>query len=174
MLKQWILCFVLLLNAQLLWAEMEPLQPGTLLPEISMQDQFDAEITVADDVEFVLFTASKTASGMVNAFLAKQEDGFLQKQKTYFLADISGMPSFVTKMFALPKMREFSYSVLLGIEEGELDFIPREDERITLLKIQKNKIVEIQFVASEEELGAVFSKVAQAVLMKVGVVSRVL
>lgn len=165
MLKQWMLFFVVLLSCQMVVAETEQLQPGASLPEIVMKDQFDADISVSDDVAFILFTASKSASGVVNNFLSKQNGGFLQEEKAYFLADISGMPSFVTKMFALPKMREFKYSVLLGREEGQLGFIPQEGDKITLLQVKNNKVVQIQFIATEEELGAIFSKVAQAVLL---------
>lgn len=151
MLKKWLLLTLLCLglNAPVLAAE---LKVGDTLPPITLKNQHDKPITVAADLQTLLFTIEKPASDLVNDYLLKQDKAFLSSKQAYFLADISGMPSMITKMFAIPKMQERPYDILLAYDAQEAAFMPRQKNHVTMVKMEAGKVAEILFVKDEAGL----------------------
>jgi hypothetical protein len=145
MLKKLLLLTLLCLglNAGAFAAE---LKVGDALPAISMNDQHDKPITVAADVQTLLFAIEKPPSELVNTYLMKQDKDYLTTKKAYFLADISGMPSMITKMFALPNMRQRPYSILLAHDAKEAEFMPRQKDHVTVVKVKAGKVEKILFI----------------------------
>ena len=43
----------------------------------------------------------------------KGKENILEKNSAVYVADISGMPSLISKFIALPKMKKYPFSVLL-------------------------------------------------------------
>jgi hypothetical protein len=142
-----LLCFGL--NVTALAAEVNI---GDALPAITWKNQHDKPLTVAADAQTLLFTIEKPASDLVNDYLLKQDKAFLTSKKAYFLADISGMPSMVTKMFALPKMQERPYDILLAYDAKEAEFMPRQKNHVTMVKLKAGKVAEILFIKDEAGL----------------------
>ncbi len=142
-----LLCFGL--NASVWAAE---IKVGDALPPITLKNQHDKPITVAADAQTLLFTIEKPASDLVNEYLLKQDKTFLTSKKAYFLADISGMPSMITKMFAIPKMQERPYDILLAYDAQEAAFMPRQKNHVTVVKLEAGKVAEILFVKDEAGL----------------------
>jgi len=128
------------------------LQVGDSLPAITLKDQHDKSVTVAPEAQTLLFTIEKSAADLVNNYLKQQTPDFLTSKQAYFLADISGMPSIITKMIALPKMQERPYAILLGYEAADLAFMPRQKDHVTLVKIQSGKVDKILFIKDEASL----------------------
>ena len=128
------------------------LKVGDSLPAITLKDQHDKAITVAADVQTLLFAIEKPPSEMLNTYLMKQDKDFLTTKKAYFLADISGMPSMITKMFALPNMRERPYSILLAHDAKEAEFMPRQKDHVTVVKVKVGKVDKILFIKDEATL----------------------
>lgn len=146
-----LLCFGL--NASVVAAE---LRVGDDLPAITLKNQHDKPITVAADVQTLLFVVEKPAGEVLSGYLKKQPDDFLISKKAYFMADISGMPSMVIKMFALPTMRKRPWSALLGYSASELAFMPHQKDHVTVVKLKAGKVDEIMFVNNEAALAANF------------------
>jgi hypothetical protein len=48
----------------------------------------------------------------------------MTEQGTLFISDINRMPGFVTRMFALPALREYPYLVMLGYQTEETAWLP--------------------------------------------------
>ena len=128
------------------------LQVGDTLPAITLKNQHDKPVTVAADAQTLLFTIEKPASDLVNTYLLKQDKACLTTHKAYFLADISGMPSMITKMFAIPKMQERPYDILLAYDAKESDFMPRQKDHVTLVKARAGKVESILFIKDEAGL----------------------
>ena len=113
---------------------------------------------IGDD-KFLVFLGDniiqKNIYNFANEFLKSKEIDFLTKHNSLFIADISSMPSFVTKLFALPKMRKYNYNVLLIYDEDEKRFIKKEG-KLTVYKIDNGVIKSINFINSQEELKSLF------------------
>ena len=90
------------------------LAPWTLL------DQFDRPYTLEPDLRVLLVARGMDASGLLDEALAELGGDYLERHSVVFLADISGMPSLVTKMFALPAMRALPFPIGLARESAVL------------------------------------------------------
>ncbi len=146
-----LLCFGL--NASIFAAE---LQVGDDLPTITLNNQHDKPVTVADDVQTLLFVVEKPAGSLLNEYLAKQANDFLSSKKAYFMADISGVPSLVIQMMALPTMRKRPWSALLAYSASELAFMPHQKDHVTVMKIKAGKVADIRFINDEAALAGSF------------------
>ncbi|MDY0050437.1 MAG: hypothetical protein RBR73_06780 [Halothiobacillaceae bacterium] len=130
----------------------EPLAPGAALPSIQLKDQHDKMHTVPADTSLLIFAVEKAPSDMVNEVLMARPKDFLAMRQAVFIADISEMPSFVTSMFALPKMRERPYPVLLGYEAADTSFMPRRKGTVTLIHLKDGAVTSVDYVTEAAAL----------------------
>ena len=59
------------------------------------------------------------------------------------------MPSFITKLFALPKMKKYPFSVLLINDERGKQF-DKQTGKLTLYTLKKRIITSIKFIKPSE------------------------
>jgi hypothetical protein len=114
-----------------------------------LADQFENKQTVNADVKTIIFSAEKATSAGLNEFLSSKEKGFLEKNNTVFIADISGMPSVISYLFALPKMKKYNYNVLLIQEEDDKRF-SKEEEKLTVYKLENGVVKSVQYVETKD------------------------
>jgi len=127
-------------------------QVGQSVAPLELQDQFGKHIALKVMPKTVIMAFEKGTSGTVNEYLAAQNKDYLGLHNSAFIADISQMPNFITESFALPKMRKFSHTVLL-IRDEELGLrFPAQEEKITVMKFQGNRVSAIEFVSTAEQL----------------------
>ncbi len=132
------------------------LKIGDTLKPLSLPDQFDTIHTInTNDCEVFLVSFSKDTSSKVNDFLEKKENDFLEKNKIVYISDIHSMPSFVTSLFALPKMRDYKYKLMLMYEENTI--FPQSDEALSVIKFKNNKVNSIEFISKEESIETIFN-----------------
>lgn len=116
---------------------------------LTLEDQFEKEHTLPSDTKMLIVSSEKNTSAALNEFLASKEEGFLEKNKTVFIANLSGMPSIITKIFALPKMKKYNYSVLLIHDEDDKRFSYKE-EKLTIYTIENGIIKAIKYIDFQE------------------------
>lgn len=121
----------------------------------SLPDQFDKIHTINEQTQTIIVSFEKGTGKMVSEFLSKKAPDFLQNHQAVFIADISQMPSFVTKLFALPKMRGYKHKILLIYKENDERFIQKE-EMSTVYQLQKGEIKSIEYITTKDELAKVF------------------
>ncbi len=68
------------------------------------------------------------------------------------ISDISRMPGRVIRFFALPGMREYSYRILLSYDAMETQWIPRQEDSVTCLTVQENRVNDIDCTQSGKQL----------------------
>lgn len=127
---------------------------GDKIGNFSLLNQFDEKQTIDGSVKTVLVSFEKGTGADVNEFLSKQSTDFLKQHQAVFIANISGMPMVITKMFALPKMRGYKHPVLLIYDENDTRFTSQE-EKTTLYRLEEGVIKSIEFI-THENLGEVF------------------
>lgn len=125
------------------------------IKSFSLPDQFDKIHTVNSEIKTIIVSFEKDTGKEVSDFLVKKEPGFLQKHNAVFIADISEMPSFVTKYFALPKMRAYKHHILLIYNENDGRFMKKE-EQSTIYRLNNGVIQNISFFSKKEDLEQVF------------------
>ncbi|MBF6057590.1 MULTISPECIES: hypothetical protein [Thiomicrorhabdus] len=122
------------------------------LPQLTVQDQFDKPVVVDGQLEWLLLSSDKASGETVKNVLNKLGLTDLKAQKGVYLADISAMPGFITKMFAVPKMQDYAFKIGLIYDEEQLNGWPREEDKVTALRLKDGHIEEISYPASEQEL----------------------
>ena len=120
----------------------------------TLPDQFEKTHTVDSNTKTIIVSSEKATSSALNEFLGAKEKGFLESNNAVFIADISGMPSLITKFFALPKMKKYNYNVLLITEEND-DRFKKQEEKLTVYKLENGVITTINYV-SKEEIPSIF------------------
>lgn len=129
---------------------------GESLPTFSIKNQFEKAHTLKNDTQTIIVASGKSTSEIIRDYLLKQEGDFLTKNKAVYVADISGMPSLIAKFFALPKMKKYPFSVLLVDEEQTKKF-SKQDDKITIYRVNEGKITSVNYITNEAELAKVFN-----------------
>jgi Na+(H+)/acetate symporter ActP len=115
----------------------------------SLPNQFDEKQTIDSSITTILVSFEKGTGKDVNQFLASKDKDFLKNHHAVFIANISGMPSIITRMFALPKMRDYKHSVLLIYDDEDKRFVSK-DEKTTVYKIENGVIKSISFITKDD------------------------
>lgn len=121
---------------------------GDTLPQIKLQDQFEQEFTVDGKDTLLIMAFEKDLSVVVNEYLKQQPKSFLEDHHAKYISDISTMPSMITKLFAMPKMKKYPFSVMLINDDFGKQFNIAEG-KITIYKLKNHKIEEILFLTPE-------------------------
>lgn len=129
---------------------------GDRLPNITLQDQFEHEMKVEITDTMVIMAFEKDVSVHVNEFLKTKEGTFLATHHSKYISDISTMPSFITSMFALPKMKKYPFSLMLIEDDFGMQF-NQQDGKITVYTLKKYKIRKIEFL-NPKMVSSLFSK----------------
>ena len=133
-------------------AAAQPLVPGAAVAPLTVEDQHGKPLTVGPGTRIVLFAADKAASDFVSETLGAQPAGVLDRLNAVYLADISGMPALVTRMFALPAMRELPFPIGLGRDAAQLADLPRQKGAATLLRLGEGKVTGLEYLRDAAQL----------------------
>ena len=91
-------------------------------------------------------------SGVVNGYLEHKSPNYLQENNSIFIADIHNVPSLLTSIFVLPTLRGYKHSIYLHYGEEFENTIPNKEGKITLLHFENEKIINISFISTKQEL----------------------
>lgn len=121
--------------------------------DIKIKDQFDKVHTLNESVKTILFASDKGTSDMLRDYLLplSEKENVLEKNGAVYVADISGMPSLISKFIALPKMKKYPFSILLLDDSNKENFV-KEDGKIIVYSVVDGKITNIEKISSKEEL----------------------
>jgi hypothetical protein len=128
---------------------------GSDLPALTVKDQFEKEHTIDANIKTIIFSATKAESATIKDFLATKDKDYLTTNNIVYVADITGMPSLISKFFALPKMRDYAFSILL-IDEDNKALFPVQEDKISIITLVNSKITDIKYIKTTEELVATF------------------
>lgn len=113
----------------------EKLAPWTLL------DQHDQAYSLNDQTHTLLVARNMDGAKLVKAALADQPKGYLEARNTVFVADIQRMPALISKLFAIPAMRDYSYRVLLDREGTVATRYAGAEDKVLWLQLDNGQVV---------------------------------
>ncbi|MBK1679586.1 hypothetical protein [Rhodocyclus tenuis] len=135
-----------------LTAGAEPLAPGTALPALLLEDQNGKPVQIDAETRIVIFSAGMAASDLVKEVLRGEPAGTLERLHAVYLSDISAMPALITRMIALPKLRELPFPIGLGREAAQLADLPRQTDAATVLHLQDGKLTAVDYAKDAAQL----------------------
>ncbi|MBJ7545803.1 FAD/FMN-containing dehydrogenase [Pseudomonas sp. OA3] len=118
------------------------LEPGERLAPWTLLDQHDVPYTLNDETRILLVARDMDGAKLVDAALEGKPKGYLDERQAVFLADISRMPSVIASLFALPKMRDYNYRVLLDHDARIAPRYPAGEGEVLWLQLEDGKLVE--------------------------------
>ncbi len=136
-------------------AEAAPMSAGSAMPALSLNDQHDKPVLLSPSTRWVVFTSEKPVSDMVSAALAAEPAGVTERLHLVYVADISGMPALVTRMFALPKLRELPFPIALVRDTAQVTQvadIPRVAGAATVLRLEDGRVIQVASARQTAEL----------------------
>jgi len=131
-----------------------PLGVGDPMPPLALEDQHGHAGNVGDGVRVVVVSRDMDAGDVVKKALAGRDQAFLDANRAVYVANISGMPALVTRLFALPRMRERPYRMLLDRDGSATKDIPAVVGRPTVLRLESGRIVGVSQPADPGALAA--------------------
>ena len=127
---------------------------GTDIPTLTVKDQFEKEHIIDANIKTIIFSATKTEGTTIKEFLLTKDKDYLTTNKAAYVADITGMPGLITKFIALPKMKDYPFSVLL-IDEANKTLFPIKEDMISIISLENGKVTDIKYVKTAAELGQI-------------------
>ncbi|MDQ7062123.1 MAG: hypothetical protein Q9M43_13795 [Sulfurimonas sp.] len=133
----------------------EPLKVGSSL---SLLDNYEYEtpkgrmMKIPAESTLLLFAFEKDTGALVNDYLRTKNQYYIQKHKAVFVADISKMPTVITNMFALPKMKKYKHLLYLHYGKEFRHLVPHLDDKITLIRFTDGKVTNISFATTRKEI----------------------
>ena len=124
------------------------LKVGEAFPNVTLKDQFDKPLSVNKNDRWVLMAFEKSVAIGVADYFKTKPKGYLKKAHIKYISDISTMPSFITSMFALPKMKTYPFSVML-IRDDSGKMYRIKEGKATLYRVKNGTIKAIEFVTVE-------------------------
>ena len=122
---------------------------GEQLPPITLPDQFENKIAIQKRDRLLIMAFEKDISTAINNYLKTKDENYLEKYHARYISDISAMPSLITSMFALPKMKKYPFSIMLIHDDLGENFSKKEG-KITIYKIKNRKIIAIEFIPPDK------------------------
>lgn len=129
------------------------LEVNSNIENITIKDQFEKEHKLDANVKTILFASDKGTSDLLRDYLLplSENKNILEENGAVYVADISGMPSLISKFIALPKMKKYPFSVML-LDDSNKDNFTKEDGKIIVYSIEDGKVSKIEKISTSEEL----------------------
>lgn len=134
------------------------LETGDRIAPWTLLDQYDQPYTLNDQAQTLLVARSMDAARLVNAALENKPKGFLESRRTVFVADVQKMPALIAKMFAIPKMRDYSYRVMLDRDSRIVPRYAADEDKVLWLQLRDGQLVSRQQFSSAEQLRAALER----------------
>jgi hypothetical protein len=149
--RRWIipLSLALLIASRIVFAQdAAPLSVGDAVPGFELKDQFDETHAVDVATRVVLFSRDMGGGDLLKQTVASLPEGFLAEHGAVYIANISGMPRIISKLFAMRKMRKRPYPLLLDRTGEATAWIPDVEGKATLVFLDALRITRVSHHAS--------------------------
>ncbi|RXK06622.1 hypothetical protein [Halarcobacter bivalviorum] len=140
---------IILFLSLILCAFSQELSINDKINNFSLANQFDEKKTIDSKINTIIVSFEKDTGKEVNEFLEQKTSDFLREHHAVFIANISGMPMIITKMFALPKMKNYKHEILLIYDEND-DRFKAQEGMSTLYRLENGVIKSIEFITKDD------------------------
>jgi hypothetical protein len=124
----------------------ESLKVGDTLTKVMLLDQNEETHHLDHSVEFVFFAREMEGGAVIRALLEQEGPEYLQNNKALYIADISGMPTLIANMIAIPKMQEERpYPTLLDRDGTATAAFPSEEGRVTVMALDRLRVKGVRY-----------------------------
>ena len=127
---------------------------GDAVDAFTLEDQHGDPASVDATTRVVLFSRDMDGGDILKAALEDVSAQTLEARGAVYVSDISGMPSLVATLFALPAMRGRPYDMLLDRDGETTARLPDVVGRATLIHLSEGRIERILYASDVETVHA--------------------
>lgn len=152
--RSWIrtAAWTLALSTGLAWGQAPTYQVGQPLPALTLQNQHQRAWAWSEETRLVILAKGRQPANWVMEVLGSQAPGFLASRRAVYMADMSKMPGFITRTFALPALREQPYDVGVVMDAQALSSWPQQADALTLVHLERGRVVRHEFLTDAAAL----------------------
>ena len=124
------------------------------LPATDFQDANEQAISLNEQTKWVLLSSEKAAGKAVKEALEALEITDVAAAGGLYVADVSAMPGFITKLFAIPKMQDYSFRMAVVNDEEQLTDWPKKEDHVTAMKLNNLNVESVEYFDNTQALQA--------------------
>ncbi|WP_394130221.1 hypothetical protein [Shewanella maritima] len=131
-------------------AAAQTINVGSQLAEIKLEDQFEQSLSLTSETQYLLFSRDMKGGEVVQLALEQHENN--DAVDIIYLADISKMPGLISRFIAVPRMKDYPFSVGLDREGDATSNLPSNKDVATLVTLDNLTVKSIQFIDDADAL----------------------
>ena len=122
------------------------MQAQSLQPLVC-EDQFGEQRELNEQTQWLIFSYSMDGGNWVrDAFNELQiNTSKMDEKNILYIADIHEMPRVISKMIALPRMRDYAFSIGLDTEGALTESWQRKEKMLTVYELKNLEVVQVTF-----------------------------
>ena len=144
MFKKWLMGLGLALMVSVGYAQ--------TLPAQTFENQHGEMLALDNSVTWMIFAHHNKGAKMTKGAIDQAGIKDFSAYKGLYVADISKMPALISKMFAMPAMRKYEFALALDKDGSVTQDWPKQEESVTLIKLDNLSVVDVQYVTSPEAI----------------------
>ena len=125
---------------------------GDTLKPFTLNDQHDQAFSLDAGTRVLLAAGDMDGAKLVKAAVAEQPKGYLEARHAVFVADIQRMPALISKLFAVPAMRDYNYRVVLDRDGQVVPQYAVGEAQVQVLQLDNGKLVSKQTFTDADAL----------------------
>lgn len=125
---------------------------GAALQPLTLLDQWDKQQRVDDTTTLLIFSNHRKGSAWVKTALQELKISSLAERHWLYVANISSMPGLITKLLALPKMRDYAFPVALVRDEAVVEQWPKKKGFVAVYSLNGLEIEVVEYFNSTDAI----------------------
>ncbi|MCU1733054.1 MULTISPECIES: FAD/FMN-containing dehydrogenase [unclassified Pseudomonas] len=125
---------------------------GDTLKPFTLNDQHDQAFSLDAGTRVLLAAGDMDGAKLVKAAVAEQPKGYLEARHAVFVADIQRMPALISKLFAVPAMRDYNYRVVLDRDGQVVPQYEVGEAQVLVLQLENGTLVSKQTFSDADAL----------------------
>lgn len=129
---------------------------SVMLKAQTFETQFDKTVALNEQTSWLFFSTTKEGGNWVKETftqLAWNEE-VLSSKKILYVADIHRMPSFITKIIAIPNMRDYAFPIALDKEGDSTQAWPVQENAVNVYQLKQLEVVKTHHFENQADLEA--------------------
>jgi hypothetical protein len=142
-------------------ASAEPYAVGSMLPRTELRDQHGQMQVIDDSVRVVVFSRDMDAGKVVRAAVEKAGPNLFDRNGAVYVVNVTGMPSIIRSLFAMPALRRRPYRVLVDEEGVKTADFPGGATYPTVIVLDRLQVRSLSYPTNPDALIATLESRAQ-------------
>ena len=134
------------------------IEKNSTIEPFSLNDQFGEEHKLEEMPKILICSFGKESGKLISSYFNEQSSDYLTSNNIKLMADVSGVPSLLRKTIIFPKMKKYSFEILVSTQSDFMKQFPSKEDMLTVLKIDGGIVKDILFVSDEDGLKEVIER----------------